>query len=111
MSIRTNVVIVQEIDAHNGVSPIRWVMLTSLPAATFDKVWQVISDYECRWHIEEYPKVIKTGCSIERHALRTKERLDALMALISVIGVRLLQLKTFAKHEPESKAKNRVPRM
>ena len=108
-SIETNVVIVQEVDAPKGVAPIRWVLLTSLPAATFEQAWQVITDYEGRWTIEEYHKVIKTGCSIERHALRTKDRLEALMGLITIVGVRLLQLKTFAKHEPEAKARNRVP--
>ena len=108
-SIEASVVIVQEINAPKGVDPIRWVLLTSLPAKTFEQAWQAISDYECRWTIEEYHKVIKSGCSIERHALRTKERLEALMGLITIVGVRLFQLKTFAKHEPEAKAQKRVP--
>lgn len=108
-SIETNVVIVEERNAPKNLEPVRWVLFTSLPALTFEDAWQVVSDYECRWTIEEYHKVMKTGCSIERHALRTTGRLEALTGLISVIGVRLLQLKTFAKHEPETKASRRVP--
>ena len=110
-SIETNVVIVQEVDPPKGVKPIQWVLLTSLAVRTFAQAWQVIEDYENRWLVEEYHKVIKTGCSIERHALRTKERLEALTGLIAVVGVRLLQLKTISKHQPEAKAKNRVPSM
>jgi hypothetical protein len=110
-SIETNVVIVQEVDAPKGVKPIQWVLFTSLPVSTFEEVWQVIEAYETRWTIEEYHKVLKTGCSIERHSLRTRERLEALTGLITVVGVRLLQLKTISQKEPEAKAKNRVPSM
>jgi hypothetical protein len=49
-----NVVIVREVNAPKGVTPIRWVLLTSLPVDTFEEAWQVIEDYENRWLIEEY---------------------------------------------------------
>ena len=44
-----NVVIVKETNAPKGVSPVCWVLLTSLPVKTFDDAWQIISDYENRW--------------------------------------------------------------
>jgi hypothetical protein len=102
-------VVVEEVNPPKGVAPIRWVLLTSLPVDTLAQAWTVIEYDECRWIIEEYHKVLKTGCSIERHALRKAARLEPLTGLITVIGVRLLQLKTIAKHEPEAKARNRVP--
>ena len=108
-SIETNVVIVQEVGAPHDVKPIRWVLLTSLPVETFDAAWEVIEFYERRWLIEEYHKVLKTGCRIERHALREAGRLEPLIALISVIGVRLLQLKTIGRHAPDQPARQRVP--
>lgn len=108
--IQTNVVIVEEqVKKGSKQKPIKWVLLTSLPATTFEDAWQVIEDYEKRWLIEEYHKVLKTGCNIEGHALRTKGRLEALIGLISVIGVRLLSLKMHARVEPNEKAVNRVP--
>ena len=109
--IKTNVVMVEEVNAPKGVEPIRWILLTSLPINTFNQAWQVIDDYETRWTIEEYHKVIKTGCNIEGHALRTAERLEALIGLISIVGVRLLSLKTQARNAPESAASRRVPSM
>lgn len=109
--VETNILIVEEVNAPKGVTPIRWVLLTSLPVTTFAQAWQVIADYEHRWLIEEYHKVLKTGCSVERHALRQAKRLEPLTGLICVIGVRLLKLKTLAKQEPEAKACNRVPSM
>lgn len=108
-SIEMNVLIVQEVGAPKGVKPIRWVLLTSLPVDSFEAAWEVIEFYECRWLIEEYHKVLKTGCQMERHALREASRLEPLTALISVIGVRLLQLKTIGRHDPEQLAHRRVP--
>lgn len=107
--LKMNVVLVQETDPPEGVSPIRWVLLTSLPVRTFDDAWQVIEDYENRWLVEEYHKVIKSGCSVELHALRSAERLEPLIGLISVIGTRLLQLKFIGRSQKNSKAATHVP--
>ena len=107
--IATNVLVVEEVNAPKGVTPIRWILLTSLPVNTINAAWTVIEYYESRWLIEEYHKVMKSGCSIERHSLRTAARLEPLIGLISVVGVRLLSLKTISRHEPEAKAKHRVP--
>jgi hypothetical protein len=106
---KMNVVVVQEVGPPTGVTPIRWVLLTSLPVETFEDAWQVIEDYENRWMVEEYHKVLKTGCSVELHALRTADRLEPLIGLISVIGTRLIQLKLVGRSQPEAKAATHVP--
>ena len=104
-----NVVVVEESRTAKGTSAVRWILLTSLPVDSFEDAWQVIEDYENRWLIEEYHKVIKSGCSVERHALRTADRLEPLTALISVIGIRLFQLKLIGRSQREAKAKSHVP--
>lgn len=107
--LKMNVVIVQEKNPPQGVSPIRWVLLTSLPVRTLDDAWQVIEDYENRWLVEEYHKVLKSGCSVELHSLRSADRLEPLIGLISVIGIRLLQLKLIGRSQKESQAATHVP--
>jgi len=104
-----NVVVVQEVNASGDVTPIRWVLLTSLPVDTFTHAWQIIEDYENRWLVEEYHKVLKTGCSLERHALRTADRLEPLIGLISIIGIRLFQLKLIGRNQPKARAATHVP--
>lgn len=104
-----NVVIVQETGAPKGVKPIRWVLQTSLPVKTFADAWQVIEDYENRWLVEEYHKVMKSGCSLELPALRDASRLEPQVALTSVIGIRLLQLKLIGRNQPEATARTHVP--
>lgn len=107
--LETNVVIVQEVNAPQGVTPIRWVLLTSLPVNTFEEAMQVVGDYEHRWLIEEYHKVMKTGCGLEQHALRTANRLEPLVALISIVGVRLFQMKLVGRNQPKRLARTHVP--
>ena len=94
--IAMNVVEVVEVDAPKGVTPIYWVLFTSLPVATFGDAWTVISYYEARWLVEEYHKAIKTGCATESRQLKAAGRLEAFVGLTSVIS------DTFAKAEIES---------
>ncbi len=108
--IAMNVVEVVEVNAPAGVTPIRWVLLTSLPVETFDDAWVVISYYEARWLVEEYHKALKTGCRAQSRQLKTAGRLEAFVGLTSVVAVRLLQLKSLARTNPEVPAQRVVPR-
>ena len=109
--IPMNVIEVVEINAPSGTSPIRWVLFTSLPVESFDDAWQVIGYYEQRWLIEEFHKAIKTGCETEERQLKTAQRLEALVGLTSIVGIRLLQLKSIARANPDTPAKRVVPRI
>jgi hypothetical protein len=103
------VVWVREVGAPKGVKPIEWVLYTSLPVKTFDDAWRVVEYYECRWLIEEYHKALKTGCSVEQRLLSSPERREAMVGLMSVVAVRLLQLKTVARRDPHRAARKVVP--
>jgi hypothetical protein len=87
------VVWVREVDPPEGVEPIDWVLYTSLPVETFDEAMVVVGYYEKRWLIEEWHKVLKTGLRVEHRQLKTSERLEAMMGLMSVVAVRLFQLQ------------------
>lgn len=108
-SIAMSVVIVKEIGKVKGSERIQWVLLTSLDANSLDDAWQVVTDYEDRWLIEEYHKAIKTGCSIESHALRSADRLEPMIGIVSVLGIRLFQLKLLGRQDRKRRAKNHVP--
>jgi hypothetical protein len=103
------VVWVREINAPAGVKPIEWVLLTSLPVNSFTDAWQVIGYYEKRWLIEEWHKALKTGCRVTDRQLKTKGRLEAMLGLMSVVAVRLLQLKSIARTAPDRPADEVVP--
>ena len=109
--IEMNVIEVVEVNAPQGVEPIRWILFTLLPVHTFDEACLVISYYESRWLVEEYHKSLKTGCRVESPQLKTAGRLEAFVALTSVVAVRLLQLKSLARTNPEVPARRVVPRV
>src|SRR5690606_13307057 len=68
-----------------------------------------IEYYERRWLIEEFHKAIKTGCRLESRQYATADRLEAVAGIISVLAVRLVQLKTIARTQPNRPAKEIVP--
>jgi hypothetical protein len=103
------VVHVVEVDAPEGVEPIEWILFTSLPVERFADAWLIIGYYEKRWLIEEWHKALKTGCRLEHRQLKTAGRLEALAGLLSVVGVRLLQLKSAARTMPDRPAREMVP--
>ena len=109
--IAMNVIEVVEVNAPPGVTPIRWVLFTSLSVATFAEAWTAIGYYESRWLVEEYHKALKTGCATESRQLKAAGRLEAFVDLISVVAIRLLQMKSLARTNPEVPAQRVVPRV
>ena len=103
------VVWVREVDAPPGVDPIEWMLYTSLPVECFEDAMVIVGYYEKRWLIEEWHKVLKTGMRVEDRQLKTTERLEAMMGLMSVAAVRLFQLKGEARTAPERPAEEVVP--
>jgi hypothetical protein len=101
---------VWEIDPPAGEEPIEWVILTDEPVADLETALKVVFWYSCRWLIEEYHKCLKTGCRAEDRQLETAERLGALLGMLSVVAVRLLQLKQQARCNPQRPARQVVPR-
>lgn len=104
------VVEAREINASKGVTPLRWVLLTSEVVDSFDDAWRVIEWYKKRPLIEEYHKCLKTGCRAEFRQYETADRLAAVVGLLSVVAVRLLQLKMIARKTPEAPAEKVVPK-
>jgi len=95
------VVEAREIDARQGVKPIRWVLLTDWPVETFEQAMRAIKAYTRRWLIEEYRKALKTGTGIEDSQLTTAQRITALLGILAVVAVRLVNMKLLATTHPD----------
>lgn len=93
----------------NGFQPLHWVLYTSHPVENLDQSCGVVEMYEKRPLIEEYHKALKTGCRLESRQYENAHRLEAVTGILAVVAVRLLQLKTVAKREPERPACDVVP--
>jgi hypothetical protein len=107
--IEMHVIQAVEVDAPAGTKPIEWLLLTSLVVEDFEDAWVVIGYYEKRWLIEEWHKALKTGCRVTERQLKTRPRLEAMVGLLSVVSVRLLQLKSAARTKPDCLAQRMIP--
>lgn len=66
---------------------------------TLDAI-EKINWYKLRWKIEEYFRILKSGCKIESSRLATKERLQKLIAIKSIIAFKILYLTKVALSNP-----------
>ena len=108
-TIRMQVVEAREVQPPRGVEALRWVLFTSEEIRGFDDAWRVLEWYEKRPLIEEYHKCLKTGCRVETRQYQTGDRLAPVIGLLSVLAVRLLQLKMVARQKPQQAAAHVVP--
>lgn len=100
-SITLNVVHVWEVDAPTGVEPVEWYLLSSEPIDSAEQILQIVDWYRARWVIEEFWKALKTGCSIEKRQLESKDALLNVLALFLPVAYRLLLLRELCRHAPE----------
>jgi hypothetical protein len=108
-ALRCWAVRVWEIDAPQDVEPIEWMLLSSEPVASFPDAVRIAGYYSLRWLIEQYHQCLKSGCKVEDRQLETADRLEPLIGMLSIVAVRLLQLKNDARLTPEAPATQRVP--
>lgn len=92
-----NVVEVREVDAPEGVEPLHWLLLTSLPCETWAQIQRIIGRYTARWWIEEYHKALKSGVGAEESQLQKAYRIETLVAVLATVAVRLLNAKWLAR--------------
>jgi hypothetical protein len=91
------------------VEPIEWMLLSSEPIHDPADALRILGYYSCRWLIEEYHRCLKSGCKVEQRQLEKAERLEPLIGMLSVLAVRLLQLKNNARLTPDKPAVQCVP--
>jgi hypothetical protein len=96
------VVRVAEVDPPTGVAPLEWLLLTNVPVRTAADAWQRVAWYRARWVIEEYHKGQKTGCRIEALQFRHRDRLEPVIALLSVVALALLELRDLSRRPQAS---------
>jgi len=103
------VVRVWEPEPPEGVEPLEWVLLTSVPIQTVEHAWERVDWYRVRWVVEDSHQGLKTGCHIEQRQLQSYEGLRRLLGLLAPTAVRLLQLRAAARQSPQQPALQVLP--
>jgi Transposase Tn5 dimerisation domain/Transposase DNA-binding len=87
-----------------GVEPLEWDLYTHQPPASLEGAVCVAMDYAARYLIEEFHKGLKTGLKAESLQLEKGHRLFAAIAVMSVVTLRLLDLRELGRRIPEAPA-------
>ena len=71
-----------------------------MPVHSFEDAVERVIWYRCRWHIEVYFKVLKSGCKVEDCRLSTADRLIRYLTLSSIVAWRLYWLTHINRQAP-----------
>jgi hypothetical protein len=98
------VIRVAERTPPNGYEPLCWTLLTNIPVGSVEQAVEKLSWYRKRWSIEEFHKILKSGCTVQDCRLQTAERLKRYLALFSVIAWRLFWMVHIKRTDPDAPA-------
>jgi hypothetical protein len=81
--------------------PLHWRLVTNVPVPDFAAALERLGWYRKRWSIEEYHRILKSGCGVEQRQLETVARLGKIIMLDLLVAWRVLEL-TRAARQPET---------
>jgi len=84
--------------------PLEWLLLCSLPSQTLEELKERRDWYCCRWLVEVYHHIEKSGCREEARRFETAERMATCLAVLAVVAVRVLQLRCALECQPDAPA-------
>jgi hypothetical protein len=99
--LRLHAVWVREINAPPGVEPVDWMLLSDLPVTRVEEAWERVRWYQRRWGIEEWHRVLKSGCNAEGREFKTAEHLRRVLAFDLIVAWRVLACAKLGHTLPE----------
>jgi Transposase DNA-binding/Transposase Tn5 dimerisation domain len=87
-----------------GVEGIEWLLLCSLPTQTLAELKERRDWYSCRWVVEIYHDVEKNGCSLQERRFESAKSMEACLAVLALVAVRVLSLRYALEHQPDAPA-------
>jgi len=80
---------------------VEWFLLTTIDMTSVQDAEQCLRWYCLRWRIEDWHRVLKSGCRIEDIAHETVERLQRAVAINLVIAWRIMLMTLLGRETPE----------
>jgi hypothetical protein len=103
-AITLTVVHVLEPSPPPDTKPLEWFLLTTCTIHSVDDAQACLSWYCLRWRIEDWHRVLKTGCRIEDLAHHTADRLERAISINLVIAWRIMLMTLLGRACPEPPA-------
>ena len=100
-AVRLNLVHVREESEPAGAARLEWFLLTTLAVAGREDAERVLEWYKLRWRIEDWQRVLKSGCKVEYLGHRRGERIERAVTINAVIAWRLTVMTLLGRDTPE----------
>ena len=84
-----------------GIKPIEWFLTTTIDIRSVEDAIQCLRWYCLRWRIEDFHRVLKSGCRIEEIAHETAERMRRAIAINMVIAWRIMLMTLMGREDSE----------
>jgi hypothetical protein len=94
-----------EVDCPEGEEPVSWMLLTSEVVSSIEQAKTILRWYSYRWRVEEYHKLLKSGCQAESYRLAA-EGMKPLLGYLGVIAADLLRLTYLQRTQPQMLAED-----
>src|SRR3954471_3276769 len=101
--LHLTVIYARERDNPKGRERIDWKLITNLPVRSRSEAIEKLDWYACRWKIELFHKVLKSGCQAEEYKLRTADRLVKLLAVLCILAWRVFWLTMLNRVAPNAR--------
>lgn len=86
-----------------GEEPVSWMLLTTESVITMADAQLILRWYTYRWRVEEYHKILKSGCQVESYRL-SGSSMEVLLGFLTVIAAQLLRMTYLHRTQPEAPA-------
>ena len=95
------VVHIRETRQPHTAQAVEWFLLTTRRIETVEQAQECLRWYGLRWRIEDWHRVLKSGCRIEALQHKTAERLKRAIAINLVIAWRIMLMTLLGRQCPE----------
>jgi hypothetical protein len=98
--VKITAILCTEHNPPDGSEAIEWLLITDLPVSTFEEACEKIRWYTCRWQIEIFFKILKSGCAVEKIQL-TDENFRTCLSFYMIIAWRILYVVIIGRECPD----------
>ncbi|MDQ6999126.1 MAG: IS4 family transposase [Mariprofundus sp.] len=92
---------IREVSPPPNEKGVEWFLLATWPITSDAEAQECVRWYSLRWRIEDWHRVLKSGCKIEELAYKTAERLKRGIAINIVIAWRIMLMTLLGRESPE----------
>ena len=84
-----------------GLEALDWMLLTDLPITHGQQAWEKVQWYCRRWGIEEWHRILKSGCGVEKREFKSAQNLQRVLAFDLIVAWRVMACLKAGRTHPE----------